>query len=206
MTSATPSGEVGGVGRPGDDRLIVRLATGAWGIGVAVGIISVLLGLAIVTWPDATLRVVAVLFGLMLVIHGVYRIAQAIAVDEASGSTRVLFTLLGVLSFVIGVIVLRHPLQTVELLALLFGLFWLVGGIVELVAVLTTGSLPGRGLAAGMAGLSVLAGLVLLVWPDVTLAALTWLLGLWLFTWGLLTVAFTLWIRHADKRLAGVGR
>ncbi|MFI0448927.1 HdeD family acid-resistance protein [Actinomadura sp. 6N118] len=206
MTSAIPPGAIGSASPQTSGTLITRLATGAWGIGVAAGTISALLGLAIVTWPDATIGVVAVLFGLKLVIHGVYRVVQAIAADEASGSTRVLLTLVGVLSLSIGVLVMRDPLQTVELLAILFGLFWLISGTVGLVATLTEPSLPGRGGAASLAGLCILAGLVLLLWPGITLTALTWLFGLWLITWGLLTVALTLWIRHADRQLAGTGR
>ncbi|WP_433469892.1 HdeD family acid-resistance protein [Spirillospora sp. CA-128828] len=176
------------------------MATGAWGVGAAAGILSALLGLAIVTWPDATIRVVAFLFGLKLVIHGVYRIVQAIAADEAGGGARVLFTLLGVLSLAIGVLVMRDPLQTVQILALLFGLFWLISGTVGLVATLAEPSLPGRGGAAFLAGLCILAGLLLLLWPGITLTALTWLVGLWLITWGLLTAALALWIRHADNQ------
>jgi uncharacterized membrane protein HdeD (DUF308 family) len=201
-----PPGAVGPANPPSSDRLIIRLATGAWGIGVAAGTLSALLGLAMVSWPDATVRVVAVLFGLKLVIHGVYRIVQAIAAGEASGGTRVLFTLLGVLSLSVGVLVMRNPLQTVELLALLFGLFWLVSGTVGLVAALAEPTTPGRAGAAVLAGLCIVAGLVLLLWPGITLTVLTWLFGLWLITWGLLTVAFTLWIRHADRQLAGAER
>ncbi|MEV4000659.1 DUF308 domain-containing protein [Actinomadura sp. NPDC049753] len=184
-------------------RLSVRLATGAWGVGVAAGILSVLLGLAIVTWPDATIGVVAFLFGLKLVVHGGYRIVQAIAADEAGGGARVLFTLLGALSLTCGVLVMRDPLQTVQIIALLFGLFWLVSGVVGLVVTLTETSVPGRGGAALLAGLCVVAGLLLLLWPGITLTALTWLIGLWLITWGLLTAALALWIRHVDRGKSG---
>ncbi|WP_157995798.1 HdeD family acid-resistance protein [Thermomonospora amylolytica] len=184
----------------------MRPESGAWTVGVTVGVLSALLGLVIVAWPDATIKVVAVLFGLKLVIHGVYRIVQAVLANEAGGGVRVLFTLLGVLSLGIGVLVLRAPLQTVELLALLFGLFWLITGTVGLVNALTERSGPGRGGAAFLAVASVVAGLVLLLWPAITLTALTWLFGLWLITWGLLTAALALWIRHADRRLAQAAR
>lgn len=199
MTSVPPPGALGPMSPQTSGRLTMRLATGAWGVGVAAGIVSALLGLAIVTWPDATIGVVAFLFGLKLVVHGVYRIVQAIAADEAGGGTRVLFTLLGALSLTFGVLVMRDPLQTVQIVALLFGLFWLVSGTIGLVATLTESSLPSRGGAALLAGLCVLVGLLLLLWPGITLTALTWLIGLWLITWGLLTAALALWIRHVAK-------
>lgn len=206
MTSVPPPEALGPMGSRTSGSLSMRLATGAWGVGVAAGILSALLGLTIVTWPDATIGVVAFIFGLKLVVHGVYRIVQAIAADEEGGGTRVLFTLLGALSLTIGVLVMRDPLQTVEIVALLFGLFWLVSGIVGLVATLTETSLPVRGGAAFLAGLCVLAGLLLLLWPGITLTALTWLVGLWLITWGLLTTALAFWIRHVEKETASANR
>ncbi|SFO19615.1 HdeD family acid-resistance protein [Actinomadura madurae] len=205
MASAHPSGAVGPVS-PRTSGGLTRPAAGAWGAGMATGILSALLGLVIVTWPDATIGVVAFLFGLKLVILGLYRLGQAVAAGEAGGGTRVLLTLLSVLSLAVGVLVMRDPFQTVQVLALLFGLFWLVGGIVGLVAALAEPSMPGRDGAALLAGLGILAGLLLLLWPGITLTALTWLIGLWLITWGLLTAALALWIRHAGKRTASANR
>ncbi|TMQ92004.1 HdeD family acid-resistance protein [Actinomadura soli] len=203
MTSASPSGTVGPAS-PGTSGggLTTRLATGAQGAGAAAGILAALLGLAIVAWPDATIGVVAFLFGLNLVINGGYQIVLAIAADGAGGAARVLFTLLGALSLTVGVLVMRDPLQTVQILALLFGLFWLITGTVGLVSTLTEPDPRGRGGAVLLAGLCILAGLLLLVWPGLTLTALTWIVGLWLVTWGLLTAGLALWIRHAGKRTA----
>ncbi|MFI0370138.1 HdeD family acid-resistance protein [Actinomadura sp. 1N219] len=206
MTSA-PSGAFGPASpRTSGGGVTMRLATGAWGVGAAAGILAALLGLAIVTWPDATIRVVAFLFGLNLVLHGVYQIVQAIAADEAGGAARVLFTLLGVLSLAVGVLVMRDPLQTVEILALLFGLFWLVTGTIGLVTALTEPAPRGRGGTALLAGLAIFAGLLLLLWPGITLTALTWIAGLWLITWGLVTTALALWIWHAGNREASANR
>ncbi|WP_285706997.1 DUF308 domain-containing protein [Microtetraspora sp. NBRC 16547] len=173
---------------------------------MTAGILSVLLGLAIVVWPNITIGAIAVIFGLKLIIQGVYRTAQAIVALEASGGTRVLFTLLGVLSFCVGVLALRHPFHTVELLALLFGLFWLISGIIGVVIALTDRTMQGRGWAASLAGLSALVGIALLLWPGITLVALAWSFGLWLIIWGSLTVALTLWLRRVDKRLMSAGR
>ncbi|MFI0405563.1 HdeD family acid-resistance protein [Actinomadura sp. 3N508] len=206
MTSA-PSEAFGPANpRTSGGGVTMRLATGAWGVGAAAGILAALLGLAIVTWPDATIGVVAFLFGLNLVIHGIYQIVQAIAADEAGGAARVLFTLLGVLSLAVGVLAMRDPLQTVEILALLLGLFWLISGTIGLVTTLTEPAPEGRGGTALLASLCVLAGLLLLVWPGITLTALTWITGLWLITWGLLTTALALWIRHAGNRTASTNR
>lgn len=205
MTSATPAGPMSG---PASGRMMTRFTGGAWGVGVAVGVIAAALGVAIVVWPAATVVVVAVLFGVQLLINGVFRIVQAIVSAEASSGTRVLFTLLGVLSFIVGVLVLRHPLQTIVALGLLFGLFWLISGVMELVTAMTDRGMAGRGWIAALGALSVIAGLIMLAWPGLTLTVLTWFFGIWLITWGLLTLGLTLWVHHADThgRLMGASR
>ena len=73
-----------------------------WGWVLFFGIVTVLAGLFALVWPGRTLQVIAVLFGIQLVVAGIFRFVTALAVDEASGGTRVLLALLGVLSFIVG--------------------------------------------------------------------------------------------------------
>jgi uncharacterized membrane protein HdeD (DUF308 family) len=70
----------------------------------------VLAGLFVLAWPDRTIQVIAVLFGLQLVVAGIFRFVAALATDDESGGTRVLLALLGVLSFIVGLYALRNPL------------------------------------------------------------------------------------------------
>jgi uncharacterized membrane protein HdeD (DUF308 family) len=191
--SSVPSSEP-----PAAGSLTARLSGGIWAVAVGTGLLSVLIGLAVVAWPKATIGVVAVLFGLKLIFHGVYRVAQAIVAGDAGGGTRTLYAIIGVLSFIIGVLALRHLFQTVTVIALLFGLFWLSSGIIEFITVMVGPAQSGRGAAIVLSLLSALAGIVVLAYPEISLVALTWLLGLWLITWGLVTIGVSLWIRHAE--------
>ncbi|NVI89169.1 HdeD family acid-resistance protein [Actinomadura sp. BRA 177] len=170
-------------------------------MALTLGGISFLLGVVVVAWPGVSIGVLAVLIGLQLIINGVVRIAQSVAGGLTAG-TRTLVAVLGVLSLSIGVLAMRHLFQTVAVLAVLFGMFWLLGGIIEAVAVLSDRDRPGRGPELVLACLSALAGIVVLAYPEASLVALTWLFGLWLITWGIISVLVTLWIRYADKRTA----
>ncbi|MQY02101.1 HdeD family acid-resistance protein [Actinomadura macrotermitis] len=180
----------------GDGALLMRPAGGHWALPVLAGVLSFGLGLAIVCWPRATIGVIAVLIGLQFVFGGVLRLAQAVFADGDGGS-RVLFAVLGALSLVVGVLALRDVHRTVAVLALIVGLAWLAGGVIEFVVVLSDKARPGRRPALALSALSVLAGIVLLTFPGITLVALTWGFGLGLMTWGIVTVLVALWIRHA---------
>ncbi|TDC16996.1 HdeD family acid-resistance protein [Actinomadura bangladeshensis] len=180
---------------------LTHMVTEHQAMALALGGISFLLGVVVVAWPGVTVGVLAVLIGLQLIINGVVRIAQSVAPGLTAG-TRTLMAVLGVLSLSIGVLAMRHLFQTVAVLAVLFGMFWLLGGIIEAVAVLSDRDRPGRGPELVPACLSVLAGIAVLAYPEASLVALTWLFGLWLITWGIIGVLVTLWIRRADRQAA----
>ncbi|WP_165495293.1 HdeD family acid-resistance protein [Actinomadura roseirufa] len=178
-----------------------HLTGDAWAVALTGGVAALALGLAVVIWPDVTIGVLAVLVGLQLIINGVFRLVQA-AGEGGPAGMRALLAVLGALSLAVGVLALRDPFQTATVLAVLFGLFWLIGGVIEGVAVLADGSREGRAGGLLLAALSVVAGIVVLAYPSAGLVALTWLFGLWLITWGIVTILVALWIRGARKRAA----
>lgn len=161
---------------------------------------SVVLGALMMFWPDITVAVVAVLVGIQLLIHGGARLLQSFTLDGAGVGARILLSLLGLISIVLGVLALRHLLQTVAAVALIVGLFWLMAGVLEL--------LRGFGdrtnwsaVDIGGGVLAVLAGIVLLCWPKPTVLVLAVLTGAWFVLSGLLTIVSAV---RADRRLRGI--
>jgi uncharacterized membrane protein HdeD (DUF308 family) len=169
----------------------------SWTTALTVGLVTMVLGIVLVSWPKATVDVVAVLFGLQLFLFGIFNIVRSIAAGEAGGGTRVLYALLGVLSIAVGVLAMRNVLQTVTVIAILFGLTWLIGGIIEFVNLLSQPSRPGRAWAITLAALTAIAGIVVLSYPAPSLVTLTVLVGIWLIIWGALTAVIAFAARHA---------
>jgi uncharacterized membrane protein HdeD (DUF308 family) len=172
-----------------------------WGWPLAYGIITLLIGIVILAWPDRTVEVVAVLFGLQLLVAGVFRFVGAIAAEGEGGGTRVLLALLGVLCFIAGLYALRNLLVTILALALILGIFWIVNGAVEIFAALTDDAMPGRGWTVLMGLISIAAGIVVLAWPDISLMALAVVLGIWLLVLGLMEIAFAFRLRSFGHEL-----
>jgi uncharacterized membrane protein HdeD (DUF308 family) len=176
-----------------------------WGWVLAFGIITLLAGLLTLAWPGRTIVVVAVLFGAQLVVAGIFRFVAALASDDETGATRVLLALLGVLSFIVGLYALGHVLLTIAALALLLGIFWIVNGAVEVFAALSHRGMQGRGWTIFMGLLSVLAGVVVLVYPGISLATLAVVLGFWLVVFGIMEIVLAFRLRslgHAAARIA----
>src|SRR6266568_4400202 len=80
-----------------------------------------------------------------------------------------IITLLGVLSLIIGLYAVRHVLITLLALALLLGIFWTVSGAVELFTAISHREMRNRGWNAVMGIVSILAGIVVLAYPAISL-------------------------------------
>ena len=116
-----------------------------WGWIMAFGVLTLLAGVAVLAWPGRTLVVIAVLFGVQLIVTGIFRFVAAFAADDLTGGTRVLLAVLGVLSLIVGLYAVRHVLVTLLALALLLGIFWIVNGSVELFMALSHREMANRG-------------------------------------------------------------
>src|SRR6266566_5778024 len=171
-----------------------------WGWVLAFGIITIAVGIAALAWPGRTLVVVAVLFGIQLIVMGIFRFASAIAADDMTGGNRILLALLGVLSLIIGLYAVRHVLVTLLALALLLGIFWIVSGAVELFTALSHRNMQGRGWTAVTGILSVLAGFVVLVYPAISLLVLVVVLGVGLLVPGAIQIVFAFQTRPLPHR------
>jgi uncharacterized membrane protein HdeD (DUF308 family) len=163
-----------------------------WGWVCAYGVLTVLAGVAVLVWPHETLLVLAVLFGVQLIVSGIFRFVAALATDDLTGGTRVLLALLGVLSIIIGLWAVRHALITLLALTVFLGIFWIVNGVIDIFAALAHREMPGRGWSVLMGVLSAIAGIIVLAFPGLTLLGLAVILGIWLLVFGIMeiTVAF----------------
>jgi uncharacterized membrane protein HdeD (DUF308 family) len=173
-----------------------------WGLLVVFGVITVAAGLCAVVWPGITLLAAAIVFGVQLVVAGVYRLVGAFASPDVAGGTRVLLALLGVLSLIIGLYAVRHVLLTIIALALLLGIFWIVNGVIEIFTAGSHREMHGRGWRVAMGVLSIIAGIIVLATPAISLVVLVVVLSIWLIMFGVLEVSLGLRLRSAKRTVS----
>jgi uncharacterized membrane protein HdeD (DUF308 family) len=171
-----------------------------WGLHLFNGAVMVVIGIVVLVWPGASLLVISWLFAITLLVNGVVQILRSIADSEASGGRRVLWGLLGALSLLVGVLCLRSPLHTLAAIALLIGSWWLVSGVLTLIAAVSGATAGSRGWAAVLGVLSVIGGFVVLLQPGISLAVLTIMLGLWLIVLGIVVIIDAVRARSAVRR------
>ncbi|GAA4858033.1 HdeD family acid-resistance protein [Saccharopolyspora rosea] len=164
---------------------------GSWGWLLAFGILTVLAGVAALVSPGPTVLVLSIVFGVQLLIGGIYWLAQALIARDGTAA-RIVLAVLAVLA---GVIVLRSPVAAALVFPLVLGSYWLISGLVETVHSVADRSTPSRGWAITSGVLSVLAGIALLVYPGIGLLTMTYLLGIWLLVYGALAAGRAIQLR-----------
>lgn len=100
---------------------------------IVAGVIAVVAGLALIVWPEASVKTVAVIVGLSFLIWGV---AVAIAAISSRGEGYGVVVGFGVILGVVGLIFIIWPGPTVTLLMILVGLAAVVFGISAIVQAL----------------------------------------------------------------------
>ena len=137
---------------------------------VAVSVIGIVLGVIALVWPDVTLVTVAILFGIYLVVSGVFRITAAFLASSSTAGMRWLGGILGVLVLAAGIFCLVSPERSLVLLAFVIGFGWIAEGIIDLMAGVQ-GIVTPRWLAIVSGIVSVLAGIVTFTLPGLAISA-----------------------------------
>jgi uncharacterized membrane protein HdeD (DUF308 family) len=157
------------------------------------GLVSLVTGLIMVLWPGKTLLFVAILIGVWLLIMGLLRLFQAIAGRELGVRRRLLLGMAGGLYLVIGAICVGDVFASLALLTVIVGLVWIVGGAAEA----ATGWPRFWPVVFGV--LTMIAGVVVLLWPEPTLKAITVLVGIWFMMIGVIQLVLAL-IAYLQRR------
>lgn len=144
------------------------------GTYAVLGIAAVILGLALLIWPGATLKVAAIALGAYFVVSGVVRIVTAIVELGLPGGWRVLDILIGLMLAVGGMVMLKNAALSGATLAVLVtmvvGLGWMLEGVMALVE---SWRMPSSAWAVIYALLSIVAGFIVLFSP---VSSTTWLI------------------------------
>lgn len=176
------------------------LANLAWQSMFTIGLASIALGVIILVWPGETLRVVGVLFGIFLLVSGVFQLASAFGA-HVPGHLRALHFIAGALCVLLGLICFRSTLESVLLLALWIGFGWLLRGIMMTASAGSSPGIPARGWQLFLGIITLLAGIVLIVSPFGSIAALTLVTGIMAIVLGLVEVVHAIQLRVEAGRL-----
>ena len=181
-----------------DDNMLASIGR-IWWLLLFGGIISLVVGIVIISWPTPTVIVVAVLFAIYLIISGIFEIVRSFA-SGLTGGTRALLLITGVLSVILGIFAIRSAADNaVDLLGIFVGVAFLCRGFASLF--MGFDSKEGRGWNIFFGIIMLVGGVVILVQPALALTTLAWVVGIWLVLIGLYEIIASFIVRSRTKDL-----
>jgi len=182
---------------PGTELPPALTVMGAWQATLVLGVTTLVLGLIVAFYPNATLNVIAVLIGLLLIVSGIFHLIRVLGNSEPH---RVWLGISGLLLIVIGVVLLRHLHLTVGIIGLIVGISWIVQGISALAASFSGALQEGRGWWIFFGIISLIGGIVITAVPVASVTALAVLIGIWFIVAGLCEIVAAFMLRNAVTR------
>ena len=179
-----------------DDAMSACLARNWWAIALR-GAFAVLFGILALFWPGATIGSLVLLFGIYMLVDGVFAIVagiRAAAHHERWGA----LILEGVADLIAGAIAFVWPLATVLAFVYLAAAWAIVSGTLLLAATFRLRPAHGKWLMGLGAVVSIIWGVLLMAAPGVGAVVMTWWLGAYALLFGaaLIALAFRLRGRH----------
>ena len=197
---STPNSSLKGFAFYGDSANTAKATVKVIQTGLIVGaVLSALVGIIVLSWPLATLVVVAVLFGLYFLVRGIVRVAVGIFAPGLTASGRALSIVLGVLLIGVGIFALTNTAGTLAVIGILIGISWIIDGIATLVE---SSNKVSRGFAIAAGIISIIAGVVVLAVPLDGVAALTIIAGLFLIVLAVAQAMGAIVLASAAKKAA----
>jgi len=165
-----------------------------WWVMLVAGLVAAGIGILVLTKPGESLKTLAVIAGIYFLFDSVVAFVVALA---RTSEHREFAVLHAVVSLVIGLILVRHPIEGITAIAMLIGIWLVVAGALGLVAGLR-GS-DHRAWRMGIALVPLIAGIVIVANPHIGYNTLALIAGLSLIMQGVAMIALGFGIRSLSR-------
>jgi len=178
-----------------------------WKFAMTWGVLTVVLGALILVWPGTSILIASTLFGVYLLLSGFAGVAMAFTLPESAGM-RILLFISGVVSVILALLCFRNfgDPAPILLLSIWIGVSFIAQGVSIVAVAISFKELPARGWYVVLGVLSVIAGVVMLVWPWDSIVVLTLVVGFWLVVMGIIEIVRGFQMRNDSKTLREAGK
>jgi Short repeat of unknown function (DUF308) len=163
-----------------------RSADPWWMLWLVAGVVSVLIGIALIFWREESLSFVGFLIGLWILFAGVIRFLVSLFGGEREH--RWLLAIVGIVGIALGIIVMRNPTETIGVIAIIVGIFWVIFGLIDVFRGFTDTEMADRWWAVLGGIIAAGAGVLLVFWTEPTVMVLALLAGIYLIIQGALEI------------------
>jgi uncharacterized membrane protein HdeD (DUF308 family) len=169
----------------------------SWWFGLVAGVANIVLGLLLIFEPRRSLRALAWLAGVAVIVWGVRQAIAAFRSPDRFDRTGGLFVALVTIGFGVAVVVV--PDVSLTLLRVLLGIAVIIWGLLDTGRPFMSGRSRWWGFLVRGLG-SLVLGLGLIFWPEPSVSVIGILLGILLLLWGLIEIVASLVLRPQAAR------
>jgi uncharacterized membrane protein HdeD (DUF308 family) len=180
------------------DRMIATAAGKAWPGVLFGGLGMIALGVMLLVWPAASLTIGAILIGAAILVSGIVKLFEGFTASNLSGGMRAGYIAIGLLAVLAGVYLLVHHAFSLFLLAFVAGVYFIAHGVTE-IGVGISGHVPARTARIVLGVVSIAAGIIMVVWPAISLALLLTVVAAFLLFYGLVLCGLAYSLNKASK-------
>lgn len=101
-------------------------------LNLIMGVIITLIGAWILLRPNAIIAMVPILVGIIIIIHGVNNLQQAVNLSQSGYDKWWLALLLGILTIGFGILLICNPFEAIDTLVMFIGIFLIYDGISDI--------------------------------------------------------------------------
>jgi len=171
-----------------------------WWVVLLRGIAAIVFGSLALLWPQISISVLVLLFGIFAIADGIFSIVSELRRYGEHARWWVL-VFEGVAGVGIGIVAIAWPQITAVIFVYLIASWGLITGILEILAAIRLrNELEGEWFLVLIGLLSIAFGALIFFFPDAGLIALAWILGIYAIMFGLLLIPLSLKLkRWKDK-------
>lgn len=167
-----------------------------WWMALVLGLVSLGVGILAIAYPGPTLTTIAIIFGIYLLLAGLLQLGLAFTESERSKGP---ILLTAAVAGIAGLIIIRHPGGSVQLVALAFGIYLVVMGVLRLYAAVYASS--GRAWLILWGLIDFAAGVLIVAWPKFGVTTLAIVVGIVLIARGVVMCVLAFVVRAAAREL-----
>ncbi len=167
-------------------------------MALLLGLVSIAVGILALVYPGETLTTIAIIFGVYLLLAALVQLVLAFGESERS---RGALLLSAAVAGIAGMIVIRHPGGSVQVVALAFGIYLVVMGMMRLYAAVY--AVGGRVWLILWGLVDLAAGILIVAWPKFGVATLVVVLSIALLARGIVMCALAFVLRAVTHGVGG---
>lgn len=172
----------------------------SWWSFLLKGIIAIIFGIILLSWPGATVKTLVIIVGLFALIDGLVNIIRSFVLMArkerwgwALGG--------GLIGFLLGAIILRHQEFALAFVIILVGIWIILMGIIELSMAFDMPPKSGRGILAVFGIILVALGIIVLVYPFGSAYALMVVIAIYALIAGIFDIGFSFYAMAEQRKM-----